>query len=601
MVRNQIFISFVCIGFYFLVLLLQIGDGRGELVCFFRQKQQIKHHLFMRTFYSLKAFFVMCVLCMTGTLCALAQTTVTFTAGTDKSSSSSITKDGVTISIENGMLGNADGYRFYKSGDVIVSSKKGNITKISFSFINDSKYNPKDFKPETGEYTYSNYSGVWTGNAEEVTFIPSSNQVRASIIEVTYIPSGKVLSPELNVASRSFIEPFDVAVTAEEGANIYYTLDGSTPTTSSTKYDGNPIHISESCTLKTIAVKDGKSSEVTVATYTVLVLHEGTYNSPLSPEEVIIRASEFNGKDVWVKGVVLGIADNKAPGFVEKAPTGANIAIGESGLDKCIAVSLYGNERTYCNANATSLMGKEIMFYGTVSQRIDDKGGYFGRTGIPSKEVIAFAGPEDSPIATLSVKTDEGYATYVSNYAFYVPEGVECATITDADENGVLNTNYKYKAGYKAQNIVPANYPVLVKTDGKNTFNLALASGNGSSAGTNILKAGKGEYITAEAGHHYYKLAYDDFDTKEGLGFYWGAADGGAFYVPEGNAYLDVPSTSTTSVMSFRLVDAVTGIANPVVNGQTEKVAYTIDGRRVDASHLTKGLYIVNGKKVMVK
>ena len=239
-------------------------------------------------------------------------------------------------------------------------------------------------------------------------------------------------------------------------------------------------------------------------------------------------------------------------------------------------------------------MGKELLFFGTI-------GTYFGQIGIPSKNVKAFAGPEDSPIASLTVKTDEGYATFVSDYAFYVPEGVECATITDADENGVLNTNYKYKAGYNSNNIVPANYPVLVKADGKKTFNLALASGSGSSAGTNLLKAGKGEDITAESGHHYYKLAYDDFDTKEGLGFYWGAAEGGAFYVPKGNAYLDVPSTSATSVMSFRLEDAVTGIATAEVNGQTEKVAYTIDGRRVDASHLTKGIYIVNGKKVMVK
>ena len=246
-------------------------------------------------------------------------------------------------------------------------------------------------------------------------------------------------------------------------------------------------------------------------------------------------------------------------------------------------------------------MGKEIMFYGTVSQRIDDNGGYFGRTGIPSKKVIAFAGPEESPIATLSVITDEGYATFVSNYAFYVPSGVVCNTIRDAKGNGVLDIYDKYKAGYNSNNIVPANYPVLVKADGKKTFNLALASGNGSSAGTNLLKAGKGEDITAEAGHHYYKLAYDDFDAKEGLGFYWGAAEGGAFYVPKGNAYLDVPSTSATSVMSFRLEDAVTGVATTVVNGQKENVAYTIDGRRVDASHLTKGIYIVNGKKVMVK
>lgn len=561
----------------------------------------------MRTFYSLKTFFVMCVLCMTGTFCALAQTTVTFTAGTDVSSTTSITKDGVTILLTEGNSSSTIGpgkldqteYRFYKGSTVVVSSSKGNITKIVFNCTanNTDKYGPGCFEKQTG-YSYASEKGTWVGDAASVEFTASSNQVRANTVEVTYVSSSTVTAPKISEDSKIFREPFDVTITAEDGADIYYTLDGSDPTASSAKYGGTAIHITETCTLKAIAVKNGESSEIATAIYTYKdgVAHDGTYASPLSTDEVIQRASEFNGKNVWVKGIVLGEAENS--GYSELRASSASLALGEIGSTDNLPILLEkgSNERIYCNANYKTLTGKEIMFYGTINQRTGSGTGYYSRTGI--KVVKSFSGTEDAPVSALAIKTTEGYATFVCDYEFYVPDGVVCTAITNASENGVLTTGHEFKA----DKIVPANYPVLVKAGGPKTFNLVIPSGGVNKPDeTNLLKVGKGEDIIAETGHHYYKLAYDDFDTKEGLGFYWGAAEGGAFYVPKGNAYLDVPSASTTSVMSFRLEDAVTGIATTVVNGQTEKVAYTIDGRRVDASHLTKGIYIVNGKKVMVK
>ena len=46
---------------------------------------------------------------------------------------------------------------------------------------------------------------------------------------------------------------------ATSGATVYYTIDGSTPTTSSTKYTG-PITLTKSETLKFIAVHSGDSN-----------------------------------------------------------------------------------------------------------------------------------------------------------------------------------------------------------------------------------------------------------------------------------------------------------------------------------------------------
>jgi hypothetical protein len=60
---------------------------------------------------------------------------------------------------------------------------------------------------------------------------------------------------------------------------IYYTTDGSTPTTSSTLYSG-PISVSTNETIKAIATAVGSTtSAVGSATYT-------TYNTPAAPTKL---------------------------------------------------------------------------------------------------------------------------------------------------------------------------------------------------------------------------------------------------------------------------------------------------------------------------
>ena len=58
-----------------------------------------------------------------------------------------------------------------------------------------------------------------------------------------------------------------VTMTAEAGAEIRYTLDGSTPTAESTLYSA-PVTLTDTAVVKAIAIKDGVSSSVTERTYT---------------------------------------------------------------------------------------------------------------------------------------------------------------------------------------------------------------------------------------------------------------------------------------------------------------------------------------------
>ena len=75
-----------------------------------------------------------------------------------------------------------------------------------------------------------------------------------------------VAAPTFSGADQ-FTETTQVTMTAESSATIHYTTDGTTPTASSATYSA-PITLSDTTTVKAIAVKDGISSSVTSRTYT---------------------------------------------------------------------------------------------------------------------------------------------------------------------------------------------------------------------------------------------------------------------------------------------------------------------------------------------
>lgn len=79
-----------------------------------------------------------------------------------------------------------------------------------------------------------------------------------------------VATPEITLAGGAYTGNQTTTITCgTAGASIYYTLDGSVPTTSSTAYSSS-VTIDHSCTLKAKAFKDGLTdSEVASATYTI--------------------------------------------------------------------------------------------------------------------------------------------------------------------------------------------------------------------------------------------------------------------------------------------------------------------------------------------
>ena len=200
------------------------------------------------------------------------QTVVTFipgeTVGNNETAQGAdqMEKDGITIATTSGGLKAAQ-YRFAKGSVTTVSSAIGNILKIEFtcSASGTEKYGPGCFAAQTG-YSYEGNVGTWTGSAASVEFTAETNQVRATKIVVT-VDGGGLANPTINPAAGTYYGPIEVTITCGTGgAKIYYTTNGSNPTTSSTQYNA-PFTLSSNATVKAISAKDGDVSDVVEATY----------------------------------------------------------------------------------------------------------------------------------------------------------------------------------------------------------------------------------------------------------------------------------------------------------------------------------------------
>ncbi len=211
------------------------------------------------------------------TMSAWAETTVTFTAGTDlgtttgNNSPDAITKDGVTISCTDAAFATAE-YRFYSGSTTTISSENGNITAIEFTCTANgtTKYGPGCWGTQTGTYSYEGKIGNWAGNAAEIAFV-STAQVRCTKIVVTVGGEETLAAPVFDPADGATFngESMQVSLSCTtENANIQWFYGTPDAPESDYYYYQEPFNVYETCTLTAYSYKGDEMSEYVTVHYT---------------------------------------------------------------------------------------------------------------------------------------------------------------------------------------------------------------------------------------------------------------------------------------------------------------------------------------------
>ena len=188
--------------------------------------------------------------------------------------------------------------------------------------------------------------------------------------------------------------------------------------------------------------------------------------------------------------------------------------------------------------------------------------------------------------ANLTIGTT-GYATFFAPYAVNIPEGIT-AKYVNTEENAESTGVLKYT---ELQSVIPANTAVVLKGE-PGDYEFTTAYGTANVTANNALFGYAVKTPVADK-TGIYALA----NKHERVAFYPFV---GSNYAA-GKAYLNVNKLHTGSeVRSFALFDDDDATAIETLPGQdvdAESVAYDLSGRRVQK--VQKGLYIVNGKKVI--
>lgn len=199
-----------------------------------------------------------------------------------------------------------------------------------------------------------------------------------------------------------------------------------------------------------------------------------------------------------------------------------------------------------------------------------------------------------------------GYGTFAVPYAYQMPAGVKGYAITGL-KDGETDKLQKVEA-YSEGKPVPALTPLLVYNENVagadvTAYPIIVNKEVDAYEDENYLEFKRNaENMTdsqLEGAVKYYKLTKNE---DKPLGFYWGAGDGAAFAMTKSSsAYLALPQgINAAAGLLFDEAGEATGIQLTPAGETTAPAVYNLQGVRVSGK-LAKGLYIVNGKKVLVK
>ena len=582
-----------------------------------------------------------------------AQTTVTFVAGTDKSNTTTLTKDGVTLNINNGTFSNGTDYRSYKNAtQFTVSSAKGKITKIELTCTGSGaeEYGPGILTgANVGEYTYKGTIGTWIGNAQSVTINKKKTaQVRMKKIVVT-LEAEKTKTTLTFPEQTISINGGDEASFKGQPAKLYAGEQELTDKTIKYAHTGDEIFATFDETTGAATLKSGVYGTATVtATYA----GDDTYEEAVAsytvkivdPNDTRIIFDQYNEDHPAFENLGSSYSDN--PGTVD-------------------FVDIHGNNYAFTiNSGACKQKSCQIGKGETISSPIFNlANGYTVRvyytTSATSKTLLLSVAEDkvygvkydnESWVATLSTTKDEAFSLTANSLRVCKVTKIEITPAVVLDENATKEETSKFleKNINKTIDIVTLTRTLVANK--WNTFcvpfeteiaGTALEGATVKTVGTiesnviNLVDADKieagvpylvmpttGDIVNptfksvtisvtkpVEKGNDEYKFV-GTYSTKtikdQEFGKIWGVTAEGKLAKIKADttmkglrAYFVFPTNTPAAKLNFD--GETTGINNIETNATVNGKVYNLNGQYVGNSlnGLKKGIYVVNGKKVI--
>ena len=186
--------------------------------------------------------------------------------------------------------------------------------------------------------------------------------------------------------------------------------------------------------------------------------------------------------------------------------------------------------------------------------------------------------------ATMSVKAASKYATFIAPFAVTVPSGITAQTITGIDAQDKIVLGAKLTT-------IPANTPVFLTstktTDYSTTFTGLYVKATSLTSG---LLTGTYSEVYAPVGSYVLQ------NHNDRVGFFR-VESGKQPKVSAFHCYMNAPSSSAAAAFYFD-DEEPTGIEAPTVE-QGETTIYDLQGRKIQSGEIKRGIYIINGKKVI--
>lgn len=445
-------------------------------------------------------------------------------------------------------------------------------------------------------------------------------------------------APIISEATKTFTAPFTVSLstTATAAEAILYTLDGTDPSweKNATEIYTEPIQISATTTLKAVSyAANGTTYEyspIASATYTyteqgdapIVIWSEdwSGFSNGIQPTKGTNATYVCNGTGTKIYTGAMSAGGKSPELLIAKGGGSLAITINDlKGANEGLMFTFKTNQKISENftmsADNAVILSSEVegsekpyvqklimaLKEGATSLTITLKNSYRrDNVRVDDLELSTYSGVGSFKI------TEAGYGTYYSSKAYTMPKGVKGYTIT-GNEGTSLVMNEAYAAGA----VVPAKTALVVEGAANKYYTLVAdvaESTDLTPADADNKLHGSDEVETTYVDGtdvKYYKLSYNNEGNN--LGFYWGSENGAAFTNGAHKAYLALDSeTLLSQSRGFSLADlahgVTTGINTTVKSATQSNFIYDLNGRRINSLNgAAKGVYIMNGQKVLVK